>query len=223
MCISVVIPYLKHCWNTLNFPKLRKQTDPCSSPCVLWWEKSVWKHCWVPAIKPCSVLGPLKNFLFGGTSCPSGCPGQPSLCPLGREEWAGNVDQCLTNTGGRGWGRALTHRMGLRTQFGGGMDPQRHKMTSGSCHQRGRCRIVLRGWVLQMNGSVVGQLGGTRDLGPILQGKAKLRAVLISWCCSSCIKDWVAWDKQDLGCILVMPVRISLQEKPHYPVPDRRR
>lgn len=106
MCISIVIPYLQNCWNTLNIPKLGIQTDPSSSPCVLWWEKSVRKHCWLPAIKPCSVLGPLKNFLFGGTSCPSGCPGQPSLCPLGREEWAGNVGQCLPNTEGRAWGKS---------------------------------------------------------------------------------------------------------------------
>lgn len=204
MCISIVIPCLKHCWNTLNFLKLGVQTDPCSTPCVLWWEKSVWKHCWLPTIKPCSVLGPLKNFLFGATSCPSGCPGQPSLCPLGREEWAGNVGQCLANTEGRGWGKSSDTHNSSEHPVWGEQIPQGHRMTSGSCHKRGRCRIMLCGWVLQMDGSVVGQLGGNRDLRPVLQGKAELRQCWICClCCSSCIKDEVGgtlvWDKQDLA------------------------
>lgn len=178
MCISIVISCLKHCWNTLNFPKLGIQTNPCSSPCVLWWEKSGWKHCWLPTIKPCSVLGPLKNFLFGGTSCPSGCLGQPSLCPLGREEWAGNVGQCLPNTEGRGWGKSSDTQSSSEHPACGEQIAQGHRITSGSCHKEREVQNCAP-WLSVADGWVSGGAAGRQQgFGASSAGKSRAQAVL---------------------------------------------
>lgn len=159
MCISVVIHCRKHSWNTLNFPRLGMQMNPCSSQCVLWWEGSVCKHCWLQPSNPALFLAPWRISCLGGPAAPLAAQVSPP-CALWGEERAGNVGQCLPKTQAEGGESSATAEV---------WDPVWRGMDSPG----GQDQF----WELQncsprLSVADVGQLWGRRDLGQVLQGKA---------------------------------------------------